>query len=1323
MKKRKLLTKLAAGVMAVALCVTSFNTAYAAPDGMTDYNRSPAEVEATEGVKPYTGGVYTYSSSDPLFAATKFHVFAEDEASIQTHCNGNIATKFLYQQANSGSNTIYETQLPEVSYIRKLDEYSVINFGPNTQVVFGDETNVYNKDNAEIYIDTYSSSADDTPEVKKIETSKQDDGTFRVFTEAGSADNERFINFDAEFQKLSKLSYNLAKEPTTDGVSINENVIDLDGVSGTAYINVTPNDLMNRAFIIDNTDFVNNQAIVINVDLGTLTDYTLPFTQVLFKEDGASFGTGEDKGVHTGHGNVLWNFFGRDELGQVVNYTGKLTTCSEFKGTILAPDADIWAASSNQDGNFIGREVHLGGGQTHRWDFGGTLKTYPDSYGSVQVFVTEEESGDPVENVEIYLYDKGDESGDPVARVVTDAEGKTVVIGNIPVGKEITAIVKEIPYGYTIDTDTLEKEIASATLHKIDFVVKKDTTVPDDPETGYIKVIVKDKDTGSYIKDITAVVTDINGTDISGGTPFVTDDFGTTHTQTLTITGTDADKYVVSIPNVPAGYVVPADQDVTLDDTNPNVVIFELSKTVDDTPKGAIQVRVFEQGTTTPIQNAIVSVNDSAGHVIKEVTVVTDVDGETEIVGGLPATTTYETELIGIPEGYKLDTDDSAIQSSIVVNENQTTVVTYFLVQEEPEQGYFKITVEDEDGFPVEGVTVTIKDSHDTQVGNALSTDGSGITESEKLDISENADENKYTFTISGIDPDEYEVTVTEKTEILTNANPDEVEFVVTKKVYGGLFVVVKDTDGNVVSNVEVEVKDGNNNVVSPADYKTSIGGNTANIPKLTVGETYTASVVESSLSEDYEIIAGSTGSEVVIADSFVCINLVVEKKVVTPTPKPSLVVIVKDEDGNPINDVDVNIKTGTTVKDTLTTGSEGTDGKTSVYEDVVLGDVLEVEVDESTIPTGYELVTTNPQSASFLTKELVTVTFVIKENTDTPETGSMEVVIKDKTTGEPIEGATVVIKNPDGTVKETVTTDENGKTPVIDDLEVGKTYTVETTDVPDGYDAPDAEEVPITSTQKVTVPLEVEQTTPVTPTPETGSMEVVITDKNTGEPIPNATVVIKNPDGTTKETVTTDENGKTPVIDELTVGETYTIETTTVPSGYTAPAPTTQKITGTALVTVPLEAGRDSGITSSVGSLYVIITDKNTGAPIPGATVEVLDSKGESIKTVVTDTTGSFTVTELKPDTYTVKTTKVPEGYTAPDPQTAEVKTNARTDVHLYVAKSATKDPTPGTSTNTDQVVQTGDESNVQVVSILAIIACLGIVVVSIMRKREELI
>ncbi len=1597
MKKRKLLTKLAAGAMAVALCVTTLNTSLAAgvPDGAKDYNRSPAEIVLQDSTVPYPDGVYTYPASDPLFAATKFHVFAEDAAEIQTHCNGNIATKFLLQKSNSGSNTLYNTQLPEVSYIRKLDGKSVINFGPETQVVFGDETSVYNKDNAEIYVDTYESWTDTEPDAGKIEVQKQEDNTFRVFTEKGAADNQRFINFDKEFQKLSKLSYNLAKEPTTAGVTLKENVIDMSGVTGTAYITVTPSQLMDRAFILENTDFIHDQALVINVDLGTLQEYTLPFTQVLLKDakDGISFGLGEDKGDYTGHGNVLWNFFGRDENGQVVNYSGKLTTCSEFKGTILAPDAEIQAANSNQDGNFVGRVVKLGGGETHRWDFGGKLKTYPDSYGSVQVLAKEEGTDKPVKGVEVYLYDKGDESGDPLARIETDENGKTVIIGDIPVGDEITAVVKQIPYGYTISEDKQKVEIKSADLYEMEFILQKDTTATNPPETGYIKVIVKDADTGEYIKDLTAVVTGNGGTNVSPAAK--TDEFGTTHTEKLNISDTAANnKYTVSIPSVPEGYEVPDKQTVTLTTANPDVVIFEISKKVDETPKGSIQVKVFEKGTNNPINDAVVSINDTTGHVIKEVTVVTDKTGETEVVGNLPTNIQYTTELIDIPDGYKLDGD--AVQDKLVVKANDTTVVTYYLVKEE---GSLVVTVKEQGtNKPVGNVEITVTKGKDAVTGGDLKTDSTGSTDVVKQ-LTVGAD---YTATVDKLP--EYYTLVSDESQ--TKNIPDEdtvsIDFIVKKtgilevtitdakdkdKVIPGAKVTITDKDGNVIAkdvvtdeNGQVVVKDldggdytvtttyvpdgyskpdpetdkvipgettkvplvvdkptpaetgklvvivkekGTENYIDDVkvnvtqgttdvadlvtgktgtagttdvadeltigeDYNVMIeipegytyegknpqtatikdknlvkvvfelekvvpvktgqlnvivkdvtdpsavtmvdkvdvditcngetvkelttgsegkAGTTVTVKDLTIGNEYKATLDVNSLPDNFKVVSDNpqtkeitdeklvtiifeikqTGDlEVIITDKnephdpikdakvtitdengdVVAKDLVTDEngKVVvpdleggkytvtttdvpegyskpdptpgtvvpgqttkvpleigketttpiTPTPDPvtgKVVVTVKDEDGNPIKGVESTI----TCEDAAVTGgtvTTGTNGESTPVTDLTIDKEYTATVDETTIPEYYVLVTANPQSKEVVDETTVYIDFVVKK------TGTLEVIIKDKDTQKPIPGATVTITDENGKEIQTgVKTDENGKV-VVPGLDGGD-YTVTTDTVPDGYTAPDPVTDEVIPGETTEVPLEVSKpqtpVNPPAPAPEKGKLEVIITDKNTGDPIPGATVVIKNPDGTVKETVTTDENGKTPVVDDLTVGDTYIVETTKVPEGYTAPAPTTQNIPGTTLVKVPLQVGRDSGIESNVGSLYVIITDKNTGKPIPGATVEVSNSTGETIKTVVTDDTGAFTVTDLKPDTYKVTTTKVPEGYTAPDPQDAAVKSNARTDVHLYVAKGETTPPI-------DTVVQTGDESNVQAVSIIAIIACLGIVVVAFKRKREEI-
>ncbi len=1606
MKKRKLLTKLAAGAMAVALCVTGLNTSLAAgvPDDATDYNRSPSEIVLEDSTVPYPDGVYTYPDSDPLFAATKFHIFAEEAAEIRTHCNGNVATKYLYHKANSGSNKLYETQLPEVSYIRKLDGGGgnvVMTFGPETQIVFGDETGVYNKNNAEIYVDVYESLTDTTPDGKKLEVQKQEDNTFRVFTEKGDADNQRFINFDKEFQKLSKLSYNLAKEPTTEGVTLKENVIDMSGVTDTAYITVTPSQLMDRAFILENTDFINGQALVINVDLGTLEEYTLPFTQVLLRDakDGVSFGLGEDKGDYTGHGNVLWNFFGRDENGQVVNYSGKLKTCSEFKGTVLAPDAEIQAADSNQDGNFVGRVVKLGGGETHRWDFGGKLKAYPDSYGSVQVLAKEEGTNKPVKGVEVYLYDKGDESGDPLARIETDENGKTIIIGDIPVGDEITAVVKQIPYGYTISEDKKKVEINSADLYEMEFELKKDTTATNPPETGYIKVIVKDADTGEYIKDLTAVVTGKDGTDVSPATK--TDEFGTTHTVKIKISDKEEDNiYTVAIPLVPEGYEVPDAKEVTLTTANPDVVIFEISKKADETPKGSIQVKVYEKGTNDPIDDAVVSINDTTGHVIKEVTVVTDKTGETEVVGNLPTNIQYTTELIDIPDGYKLDGD--AVQDKLVVKANDTTVVTYYLVKEE---GSLVVTVKEQGtNKPVGDVEITVTKGKDAVTGGDLKTDSTGSTDvvkqltvgadytatvdklpeyyvlvSDKSQTKNIPDDKKTvsidfivkktgtlevtikdknskepiegaTVTITdekgkvietgvktdkdgkvvvpGLDGGDYTVTTdtvpdgytapdpvtdevvpgettkvplivekptptvtgklvvivkekgtenyiddvkvnvtqgtTDVADLVTGGtgaagttdvadkltigkdysamieiptgytysgdNPQtvtikdeelvkiifELEKVVPVKT-GQLNVIVKDVTNpsavTMVDGVDVDITCGDKTVKELTTGSENVAGTTVTVKDLTIGEEYKATLDVNSLPDNFKVVSANpqtkeiadeklvtiifeikqTGDlEVIITDknephdpienakvtitdekgNVVAKDLVTDengkvvvpdleggkytvtttevpegyskpeptpgtvvpgqttkvpleigKETTTPTPNPvtgKIVVTVKDEDGNPIKGVESTItcEDVAVIGGTVTTGANG---ETTPVTDLTIDKEYTATIDKTTIPEYYELVTANPQSKEVVDENTVYIDFIVKQ------TGTLEVIIKDKDTQKPIPGATVTITDEKGKVIETgVKTDENGKV-VVPGLDGGD-YTVTTDTVPDGYTAPDPVTDKVIPGKTTEVPLEVSKTqTPVdppvgppvnppAPTPEKGKLEVVITDKNTGEPIPGATVVIKNPDGTVKETVTTDENGKTPVVDDLTVGETYIVETTKVPEGYTAPTPTTQNIPGTTLVRVPLQVGRDSGIESNVGSLYVIITDKNTGKPIPGATVEVSNSAGETIKTVVTDDTGAFTVTELKPDTYKVTTTKVPEGYTAPDPQDAAVKSNARTDVHLYVAKGETTTPP------IDTVVQTGDESNVQAVSIIAIIACLGIVVVAFKKRREEI-
>lgn len=1268
MKKRKgLLKKAIAGVMALALCASGMSTSLAAPAGYTDHVNVPNPSR------------YIYDSTDPLYAATHFHIFAEESASISAHCNGNIATALMKHSINSGSNKVYGEEL---TYIRQLEPGFNGTFGNNTKVVFGAETDVYLMNNADPFA-TCVGSAD----LGKVNYNKN-----MIYTEASAAN--RYIDLEGEFNKLSRLSANVAKEPTSTGVTLNNNVVNLSSApKETLYLNIKAEDLMGNEFIVEGTSFKENQALVINVDLGDRTSYELPFTRVLLRDakEGA-FGTGEDKGTYTGHGNLLWNFYSSTG-GNVTTYTGEVKTCTEFKGTVLAPDAVISSAASNQDGNFIGRQVHLGGGETHRWDFGGTLKNY-DQYGMLNVKVTDE-TDTLVDGVVVQIYDSKNE---PIAELITGeggTSGFTSDLNNLVAGDTYTAKITQVPYGYDIPAINSASEVIVANdTVTIPFELVKDIQELPPVDTGYVQVIVTEVFEDNSEKPVESVAIAVTNTQDPATTEaYATDGFGKAVSQEWSI-GTTC----TATMTLPSGYEYVSGYNGTgaaiIDATSPEVIEFKIKKIPQVVNTGSVQVVVVavEDGKERPIEGAVVTIADNQNHVIKELIVVTDVNGQTEIVKDLPLNNPYTTTITGIPEGFELANPSTEIQTATPIDEN-TVVIKYVLAQE---KGSLDTKVTDKDGNAVKGVEVEIYDNAGTYVGTYI-TGSDGLT----TELYNLTADDKYTAKIIYV-PDGYQLPADSDSEIIVAGKKVQIDFVLEKEPTGDLIVTISKNDATKapIQGATIVVTDQNGTVV-----KTETTNETGKfeIEGLKPGEYTVTTVTVPSPYTDAEKPLPQTA--VVVANKESQVDLLVPRDNTT-VDTGKLEVTIKDKDtGNPIPNAKVDIidkTTGDVIKDNVETDKDG-----FISVDKLPGGDYIIDVEE--VPGGY-----NPPE-----KEETTVYIgqTIREELVVDITpGSMEVVIVDKndpTT--PIPNATVEILNPDGTVKETVQTNGEGKTPVIENLEVGKTYTVHVKEVPGDYEAPDDKKVPIETPQKVEVKLEVGLETTTTPTPETGKMQVVITDKNDPtKPIPGATVVIKNPDGSVVKTVVTDENGLTPVIDKLTVGTTYTIETTDVPDGYSTPTPTTQKITGTELVKVPLVVGRDSGVTSAVGSLYVIITDKNTGKPIPGATVEVSNSAGEKIKTVVTDDTGAFTVTDLKPDTYTVKTTKVPAGYTAPDPQSAAVKSNARTDVHLYVAK--------GTTTTTDTVVQTGDDSNVQAASILALMACIGIVVVSIMRKREEI-
>ncbi len=81
-------------------------------------------------------------------------------------------------------------------------------------------------------------------------------------------------------------------------------------------------------------------------------------------------------------------------------------------------------------------------------------------------------------------------------------------------------------------------------------------------------------------------------------------------------------------------------------------------------------------------------------------------------------------------------------------------------------------------------------------------------------------------------------------------------------------------------------------------------------------------------------------------------------------------------------------------------------------------------------------------------------------ESGDSKDKGDLSITIKDETTDEPVPGATVEVTSPDGEKTEHKS-DENGEVK-IEKVPEGD-YTVEITDVPDGYDVTTGQEVKVT--------------------------------------------------------------------------------------------------------------------------------------------------------------------------------------------------------------------------------------------------------------------
>ena len=265
-----------------------------------------------------------------------------------------------------------------------------------------------------------------------------------------------------------------------------------------------------------------------------------------------------------------------------------------------------------------------------------------------------------------------------------------------------------------------------------------------------------------------------------------------------------------------------------------------------------------------------------------------------------------------------------------------------------------------------------------------------------------------------------------------------------------------------------------------------------------------------------------------------------------------------------------------------------------------------------------------------------------------------------DSESGQPLEGAWFRVRylggtsGTGGTVVGEIKTSQNG-TAILTGLAAG-TYVCEEISAPDGYVITDATE---------TVYLSGKDQDVITVTfgnDKMGSLLIIKKDAVTGAPISDVEFLVTDSDGSVIGTANgkyvTDSAG-TIRIDGLTPGMTVIVKEVRAKDGYILDdTPQSIKIKRNSVMTLEFR-------NQPKGGVLVRKVDAATNEPISDVEFLVTDPDGNFIGNAngkyVTDSAGTFTITDVAPDTtLVIKETHAKDGYILDDtPQTVKVRSN----------------------------------------------------------------
>lgn len=262
---------------------------------------------------------------------------------------------------------------------------------------------------------------------------------------------------------------------------------------------------------------------------------------------------------------------------------------------------------------------------------------------------------------------------------------------------------------------------------------------------------------------------------------------------------------------------------------------------------------------------------------------------------------------------------------------------------------------------------------------------------------------------------------------------------------------------------------------------------------------------------------------------------------------------------------------------------------------------------------------------------------------------------------GNLLEGVELTIRNLENGAETLVTTNAEGKYRA-GNRTVGR-YEVKVTSAPEGYDALEAQEVPVERSKTATVNFEVNKTPEA---PQVGSVSGVVLDR-AGKVVDGATVALKHRESGEAYPATVNAKGRFSA-KELPAGE-YTVIASA--DGY--------KAEGQPRVKVEAGKNRDIGRINLVkdaapqGTFRVVVQTGPEGKKKPVAKAVVVVSQGDDQRSYVTDENGEAKG-RLAEGTYSVRTTPpAGSGFIAPEQdKTVKIVRNEQTDAFINLDRQA---------------------------------------------------